>query len=252
MLMRRKFEEEWLNRHADSALQAAKTAMAACEAVFSSKSPQHLRSLLDLALAYRACGEEETAQRYETEGDRLFDTLKNERHGLLRAALTLFEAEHYWAAHHDRAEVQALFDAAVALFENHSPVDLLTLGEALTRRAEFHYVGAEFDKAILDARRALTVFSSLAEPDSIDPAKAREILARGLHESGQSAEAAVYFDEAMRGLEADASPQRRYALWIGWAEALEQVGNVAEAEALRAKAGALLPTANPGEFGFHV
>jgi tetratricopeptide (TPR) repeat protein len=169
------------------------------------------------------------------------------------ATFLLFLAERDWAILGDHPEVQTKIERAISIRENRSGNHDAAVAEALAKLSEFHFIAGRWGEAEPLYRRAIAIYQSLDQKQTLLYSKCEGGLAQCLVGLGRFKEADSHFREAIEVAEAQKEDKRAlYFLYIYRAEGLEKLGDSAEAEALRAKAAALLHKNNPGALGFQV
>ena len=165
----------------------------------------------------------------------------------------LFLAEREWPFLGDHARVQEKIERALAIRQARFGPDDLAVAEALCQLAEFHYLAGRLGEAEPLYRRAVVISERQGSPPSAAGAKCQAGLAQCLAAFGRASEADPFFRKA---IELTSRPEGDkhvlYFLCLSRAEGLEKLGRKDEAQALRQEANLLLPSANPGEQGFHV
>jgi tetratricopeptide (TPR) repeat protein len=216
---------------------------------------QKIEQLYQEALGLRTKGRLQEADRVEAETAKLLENLKEQVQQNPAAPETagalLFLAEREWSIRGDEVSIQSMIEQAIRIREKSLGAENPTVAEPLCALAEFHFLAGRWGEAEPLYRRAV----KLCEKDQKQSvyAKCCAGLAQTLAYLGREAEADPYFAKAIELCQGSEKDKRvLYFLYIYRAQGLDKAGRGPEAEASRSAALKLLPSANPGEQGFHV
>jgi eukaryotic-like serine/threonine-protein kinase len=234
-------ESAYLARHFEEALGLAREARAKAEAALGPRHPAIARAHLDEALALRALGNSNAAEKAASDAQALLETLATDPRTEIRTALALFEGDRLAATEPD--EAIARYTEALALCATRN---FAREAYAAFKLADALYAAGRSEQALPHYERAL-----LLGADAYWGARASTGYAMALAERGRNEEAISAYARALALAERQPLETRvHYFLLIAYRDALRAAGRNDEAERFDRRAQALLPTANPGAAGF--